>query len=423
MLIKREKLEELREHLDKKEISLVVGPRQAGKTTLMKELIDELIRRGEKTIFLSLDFEKDRPFFDTQELLIQKLRLEFGDSKGYVFIDEIQRKSDAGLFLKGIYDMDLNYKFIVSGSGSIELKEKIHESLAGRKRIFELTTVSFREFADFSTGYRYEGRLDDFFGLEKERTDILFLDYLNFGGYPRVVTEKTIFEKLKIINEIYRSYIEKDISYLLKVENTEAFNSLIKILASQIGNMLNYSEIANTLNISAQTAKKYLWYAEKTFIIQRVRPFFKNTRKEITKSPVVYFNDLGLRNYSLGLAGDIKNSSDIGFLFENFIYLILKEKLDYIRGADAIPRFWRTKDRAEVDFVLEFGGGIIPIEAKYKEFKKPEIERSMRSFIKKYNPPKALIINRNLSFKLKADKTEVEFIPYNEFVRKAFTLN
>ena len=196
MLIKREKLRELRDHLNKKEISLIVGPRQAGKTTLMKELRDELVLRGEKTVFLSLDFERDRPFFDAQELLIQKLRLEFGDSKGYVFIDEIQRKSDAGLFLKGIYDMDLNYKFIVSGSGSIELKEKIHESLAGRKRIFELTTVSFREFADFSTGYRYEGRLDDFFGLEKERTDILFLDYLNFGGYPRVVTEKTIFEKL-----------------------------------------------------------------------------------------------------------------------------------------------------------------------------------------------------------------------------------
>jgi len=213
MLIKREKLRELRNHLDKKEISLIVGPRQAGKTTLMKELRDELVLQGEKTAFLSLDFERDRPFFDAQELLIQKLRLEFGDSKGYVFIDEIQRKSDAG-----IYDMDLNYKFIVSGSGSIELKEKIHESLAGRKRIFELSTVSFREFVNFSTDYKYEENLDDFFALEKEKTELLFLDYINFGGYPRVVTEKVFSEKMETINEIYRSYIEKDISYLLKIE-------------------------------------------------------------------------------------------------------------------------------------------------------------------------------------------------------------
>ncbi len=422
MLIKREKLKELRDHLSKKEISLIVGPRQAGKTTLMKELMGELVERGKKTIFLSLDFEKDRPFFDTQMLFIKKLKLEFGNSGGYVFIDEIQRKDDAGLFLKGVYDMGLNYKFIVSGSGSIELKEKIHESLSGRKRIFELPTVSFREFVNFSTKYRYERRLDDFFGLEKERTDLLLSDYLNFGGYPRVVTENAFSEKLKIINEIYRSYIEKDISYLLKVENTEAFNSLIKTLAGQIGNLVNYSEIANTLGISVQTAKKYLWYAEKTFIIKRISPFFRNTRKEITKSPIVYFNDLGLRNYSLGLMGGIKNGGNIGFLFENFIYLALKEKIDYA-GGDFVPRFWRTKDKAEVDFVVDLGGSIIPIEAKYKEFKKPEIGRPMRSFIKKYNPRKAFIINKNLSAEFKIGDTKLEFIPFNEFIKNAFVLN
>lgn len=422
MFIKRDKLSDLREHLDKKEISLIVGPRQAGKTTLMKELEKELVQKKQKTIFLSLDFEKDRPFFNSQELLIKKLELEFGDSKGYIFIDEIQRKENAGLFLKGLYDMDLNYKFIVSGSGSLELKEKIHESLAGRKRVFELSTVSFREFVNFNTNYVYENRLDDFFVIEKERVDLLFMDYFNFGGYPRVVTEKTFFEKLKIIDEIYQSYIEKDISYLLKIEKTETFNSLIKILAGQIGNLLNYSELSNTLNISMQTVKKYLWYAEKTFIIQRVSPFFKNTRKEIIKSPVAYFNDLGLKNYSLGLMGNITKDSDAGFLFENFIYLILQEKINfYYRGEFSI-HFWRTKDKAEVDFIIESGNNITPIEVKYKEFKKAKIERSMRNFIKKYKPKKAFIVNKNLSDTFKIDETEAVFVPYNEFIKKSFKL-
>jgi len=113
--------------------------------------------------------------------------------------------------------MNSSYKFIVSGSGSVELKEKVHESLAGRKRIFELSTLSFEEFINFKTNQRYEDRLLEFFPIEKEKGYTLFDEYLNFGGYPRIVLEEKLSEKLKQINEIYQSYIERDISYLLKV--------------------------------------------------------------------------------------------------------------------------------------------------------------------------------------------------------------
>ena len=143
MTIKRTILNDIRQHLDQKEITLIVGPRQAGKTTLMTLLQDELDKSGRKTVFLNLDVETDKQFFTDQTRLAKKLELELGKNGGFVFIDEIQRKENAGLFLKGLYDMNLGYKFIVSGSGSVELKEKIHESLAGRKRIFELATVSF----------------------------------------------------------------------------------------------------------------------------------------------------------------------------------------------------------------------------------------------------------------------------------------
>ena len=135
MDIKRALLNDLKKHLKAKEISIIIGPRQVGKTTLMMELATELKKNSERVLFLNLDIESDKKFFDTQELLLRKIKLEIGES-GYVFINEIQRKVNAGLFLKGLYDLDLSYKFIVSGSGSLELKEHIQESLTGRKRLF-----------------------------------------------------------------------------------------------------------------------------------------------------------------------------------------------------------------------------------------------------------------------------------------------
>ena len=156
-MIKRNLIEDLKGHLPFKEISLVSGPRQAGKTTLMLLLKEYLEGQREPTVFLSLDFESHQPFFRSQANLISKIRLEIGDKKGFVFIDEIQRKENGGLFLKGLYDLDLPCKFIVSGSGSLELKEKIHESLVGRKRIFRLNPVSFEEFV--RRGGRYVASL------------------------------------------------------------------------------------------------------------------------------------------------------------------------------------------------------------------------------------------------------------------------
>ena len=145
-MIERSIYPHLVDHLAKKEISLITGPRQSGKTTLMLWLKGELDQRGEPTLFLNLDVEWDRPHLESQAALIRKLELELGKKGGFVFVDEIQRKEDAGRFLKGLYDLNLPYKFIVSGSGSLELKERIHESLVGRKRLFELNTLTFEEF-------------------------------------------------------------------------------------------------------------------------------------------------------------------------------------------------------------------------------------------------------------------------------------
>ena len=415
MFIKRYILEDLRHDLDKREIAFLIGPRQSGKTTLMKVLQDELEKKGERTLFLSLDFEYDREYFLSQQSLIKKIELELGREKGFVFIDEIQRKENAGLFLKGLYDLGLPYKFIVSGSGSVDLKAKIKESMVGRKRVYELYPVSLIEFIHFKTDYRYEGNLLDFFSSERLKVDQLLSEYLNFGGYPRVILETELRDKIRTIDEIYRGYLEKDITYLLKVEKIEAFGSLIKLLADQVGKLINFSEISNTLGLSLPTLKNYLWYAENTFIIQRVTPFFRNLRKEISKSPTVYFNDTGLRNYALGIFGRLLRLDDLGFVFQNLVFLILMEKL---RWSNAEIHYWRSKSGSEIDFVIDLGRGVVPIEVKYREFSQPIIPRSFHAFIEKYKPERCMVINKNSKTTVNFKGSEIAFLTVWDLIQE-----
>lgn len=406
MFIKRTLLSEIKRHLRSKEITLIIGPRQAGKTTLMEMLQADLKQKEEKTTFLNLDLDADRPFFESQDRLLQRIALDIGESGGFVFIDEIQRKGNAGLFLKGLYDMKLPYKFIVSGSGSIELKEKIHESLPGRKRLFDLSTLSFEEFVDFKTDYKYS--LDKFFDLYKERARQYLEEYLIFGGYPRVALSATAKEKQIVIADIYQSFLEKDISILLNIQKTESLTNLVRVMASQAGNLVNVSELSNTLGISIQTVKEYLWYLEKTYILGKVTPFFKNMRKEITKAPTYYFLDLGLRNYAANQFGNAAITGD-GFLFENFIYNSLKV---HLKLTPATIHFWRTQDKAEVDFVLNTGLETIPLEVKYSNLKFPKISRSFRSFLTKYKPARAYIAHLGSNFETDVAGTRVYFISF-----------
>jgi len=415
-MIKRSIYPSLVKHLSKKEISLITGPRQSGKTTLMLLLKAELDQKKEPTLFLNFDVEWDRVHLESQAALIRKAELELGKRGGFVFIDEIQRREDAGVFLKGLYDQNLPYKLIASGSGSLELKEKIHESLMGRKQLFELATLSFAEFVDFKTDYKYSARLPDFFSIEGERAQHLLAEYMNFGGYPRVVLEEKRDEKIAAIDEIYRSVLERDVAYLLKVDKTEAFNNLVKVMAGQVGNLINYKELSSILGISFVTLKKYIWYAQKIFLLDLVTPYSRNIRKEISQSPIVYFRDLGMRNYPLGVFGNIANPQEVGFVFQNLVYQMLTASLP--AGSNRV-HFWRTKDKAEVDFVVEKGKRLIPVEVKFKALKDIEIPRSLIHFSEQYCPDEAYIVNLTLKKKKRVGKTDIIAIPYWELLRRS----
>lgn len=419
-MIKRTILQDIEKHLKEPQMSVLIGPRQVGKTYIMQVLQKQLEEKKEKTIFLSLDIDDHKPFFSTQSSLINYIKLQVGDTKAYIFLDEIQRKENADLFLKGIYDRHLPYKFIVSGSGSLDLKAKIKESMVGRKQLFLIEPISLEEFVNFRTNYQYEDRLNEFFSIDKLRTQSLFEEYLTFGGYPRVVIAEIIDKKKNEMDEIYSSYIEKDITDLLGVEKPDAFTNLLKIMASQIGNLVNITELSSTIGISSKTVENYLWYLEQTFILKRLTPYYRNIRSEITKAPIYYFYDTGLRNYLLGLFGiPIIPGALSGHLFENIIFNILRQIDQY---ASTHIHFWRTRDNAEVDFVLEKGTEFIPIEAKYTEMEKPEITRSYRSFLARYKPKVGYIVHLGNETRIQVDYTTVYLIPYYRLIEASYSL-
>lgn len=381
----------LKAHLDSPEISLVLGPRQSGKTTLIEKLQADLRAQGKPTVFLNLDIIEDRHWFDSQHALLELIENRVGRGKAYVFIDEISRLENAGLFLKGLYDLKSGHKFVVTGSGSPELRSDIVEPLTGRKQLFYCLPLSFTEFAaykleleaaDFNEEYNRVTKQLMTQPLKRQR---LVNEYLNFGGYPAVVIAPTEAEKTRILREIYLSYLETDIGLLLRVEKPRAFENLVRILAHQAGNLVNRAELSATLGVSQKTIERYLYLLEKTFVIDVVRPFYRNARKELVKSPKVYFVDLGFLYIAQGILPSLQRRP-AGNVFENACYLRLKE-LDFVKP----PQFWRTKSGAEVDFVVVSpkDGQLIPVEIKSSP--KQTLGKSLISFIKTYRPKRGYI--------------------------------
>ena len=239
---------------------------------------------------------------------------------------------------------------------------------------------------------------------------------MNYGGYPRVVTEQKEDEKRRVIDEIFSSYLERDVSNFLNVRKTDAYSKLVSVLADQMGDPVSYSKLARDVGVKSATVRNYLDYLDKTFIVEKTNPFFTNRKKEITKSPTIYFSDPGLRNYSIQRFGYLNTPNEFGELFETFVHNFLKKETQHT-GLNV--KYWRTKSRAEVDFVLTAGNKVkLPVEAKYKRLDEPKVTKSLRSFIKKYEPEKAVVVNLSLEETREIEGTQVEFIPYSKLLFK-----
>lgn len=346
------------------EILLFIGARQAGKTTILKQIQAFLIARNSSTHFINLEDPDYLSLLNkSPKNLLNILNFNL-KQKTYVFIDEIQYLNNPSNFLKYFYDeYTEKIKLIVSGSSAFYIDEKFKDSLAGRKKIFNVRTLSFQEFLRFKKeDVLAEKNLKKLSLNEKEKINFFYQEFITYGGYPRVVLAD-LNEKVNILQELAYSYTKKDI-YDAGVKKSEIFYKLFKILASNTGQLVNSSELSSTLGVSKTMIERYLFIMQKSFHIQLVKPFFKNIRKELTKMPKVYFYDLGLRNFFVNNFNKFLTREDKGQLLENTVFRQLAEKYN-----ENEINYWRTTEQNEVDFIV---GGKIALEVKINpaQFKK-----------------------------------------------------
>src|SRR3989338_88915 len=404
-LVLRKKLQEIIQYLDNEDIIVLLGARRVGKTTLLLQIKNFLTQ--EKSVeenniyFLNLDVIDDLMIIKDQSSFIKYIKSRMGKEKIYFFIDEVQRLENPGLFLKGVHDLHLPVKFIVSGSSSLEIKAKTQEALTGRKKLFYLYPFSFDEFLSAKDekllAVQQKGKMSE---PDKKAIKNYLKEFMIWGGYPEAVLEENVEKKIGVLEEIYNSYLDKDIINFLKIEDPIAFTKLAKILASQVGNLVNVAELSLTLGIKNTTVKRYIYALEGTFAVKLITPFFKNTRNEITKMPKVYFYDNGIRNFALKRFEEFDERDDKGMLLENYIFSAIQKNL---RTFDTIF-FWRTKDKAEVDFIVE-KDTLIPIEVKAQIIQNPIFPRSLLGFARSYGIKDVMIVN--MSFEGTTEKYDI----------------
>lgn len=408
-MIQRELMQKIKYWLGKEKILIIKGARQVGKTYLLKEIKKDLENTGHRVAYLLADEIDNKPILKSSaslELYLEQY-FNFPNEFIYLMIDEFQVIEEAGLLLKNIFDKHKNkIQLIVSGSSALEIN-KNSEYLTGRAIHFNIDRINFKEYFDYResiSAKRYElakfNELKIFFETFKPKLELILGEYLLYGGYPEVLTTQSAEEKEEVLKSIIKTYVDKDIINQLNVENVTGFNNLIKILAGQIGQLANSSELANTANISINTLKKYLEILVGTYIIDLMTPYFKNIRSEISKMPKVYVLDIGIRNYLLRSFN--VNLDGQGAIIENFVYntLLAQYAREYIH-------FYRTSSGAEIDFVIEDKNNKLTIcEVKYRnKINTPVI---MKSFEERYNNiEKKLIITKDL---LKMEN-DVYFIP------------
>jgi hypothetical protein len=254
--------------------------------------------------YLSLLNKSPKNLFDIFPINLNK--------KTYVFIDEVQYLENPSNFIKYLVDeYKGRIKLIVSGSSSFYLDKKFKDSLVGRKILLTMLPLSFKEFFFFKNKEEINDSLSS-----KEKIRHSYLEYLIFGGYPKVVLSETREEKIEALRELAYSYIKKDI-FESGIKQDEVFYKLLKILASQIGELVNSSELANTLDVSKTSINDYVLIMQKSFHLILISPFFKNIRKETTKMPKVYFLDNGLRNFFINNFKGYLERDDNSQLLEN----------------------------------------------------------------------------------------------------------
>jgi hypothetical protein len=333
-------------------VIIVLGPRQAGKTTLIQKIQSELAPN--KFLWFNCDLEEHFNLINTTSLE-QLARLL--SPINYLFIDEAQRLDNAGLTLKIIHDNFPNLKILVTGSSSFEIKNSLSDALTGRYFNFTLYPLSYTEMS----------------GTPKSLANIL-----TYGGYPDIYLQTDVEMKKALLSKIAESYLFKDILSFSKIRNSQALINLARALAFQVGSEMNENELASRLKIDRKTLVSYLEILEKSFVIMRLHPYSQNPRREIGRRYKVYFLDLGIRNQLIGQFNPLELRQDYGKIWENF--LIIERRKSYSATLTPPPCFfWRNLNGSEVDYLELDGGKIKAYEFKLGSSKKVRTPPSFKA--------------------------------------------
>lgn len=332
--------------LDKRKIITIIGSRQVGKTTILKQLEKQLKENGELVYYFTLeDMDILKDFNESPRNLLNLIEIS---KEPVILIDEIQYLDNPSNFLKYIYDLyHESIRIIVTGSSAFYIDKKFEDSLAGRKRILKMYPLHFREFLYFKDRKNLGDSIlsSGLTRTTKRELENLFNEFTIFGGYPEVVVSEDIEEKKSILREISTSYLKRDILES-GIRREDKFYALVKILAGQTGGLLNKNELSRLTGVSTTAVDNYIHALQKSLHITLIRPFYTNVTKEIVKMPKLYFNDIGLRNQFLKNFRHLKERQDRGNIIENIFLFYLQDS-----GIDEI-KYWRSKTGLEIDFIL-----------------------------------------------------------------------
>ena len=412
MYLKRKLEQTILDNLKMREYLAIVGPRQAGKTTL----IQKIQAQTPDSVFLSFEDHEILSLFDRDIKLFAK---EYARYK-YIFIDEFQHSARGGKNLKYLYDLRPEFKLIITGSSAIDLTVKALRNMTGRIFIFNLYQLDFAEFLAGRNPELSEKRASALAGIDLGKGAVampeipekaghelsgLLEEFMVWGGYPRLALATSSKEKENILKNIYNTYFLRDVRDIAGLADDYKLSRLIRGLAVQTGQMIEYSELGKISGYDYLSLKKYLNILEKTFICRPLLPFYRNKRTELVKNPKIYFFDNGLRDQIVGNFDLSGSRPDRGAVAENHIFTEL------VKLGLAV-NYWRTKQKAEVDFIVTAAGNtIIPVEVKNR-MNGPEISRSFRSFLDNYAPSRAVILNHDYIGREKIGATDVFFLPF-----------
>jgi predicted AAA+ superfamily ATPase len=332
-----------------RKVVCLFGPRQVGKTTLLREVFKEL--PGEKE-FLNADFADDRALLVPERAAQQRL----AGHLDHLFIDEAQNIPEVGRVLKLLHDSFRTLRVVASGSAAFDLRQRTGEPLTGRQVVFELFPISLAEMqpgaATLSSSVEHG---------------------MIHGGYPEVVETRAPEDKQNLLRQLVADYLLKDIFAGVDV-NRDRLHDLLRLLAFQIGSEVSLNELAAAVRVDVKTADRYLGLLESAYVIRRLGGFSRNLRKEVAKTRKIYFLDLGIRNALIGAFQPPPLRDDLGKLWENYLVIERRKRLSYA-GEPFNAWFWRTYDRQEIDYIEERDSRLAAFEFKWNPARKTRLPK------------------------------------------------